>query len=74
MTSHRSLTKRFLSVIPGLCGIFVSFCAAQTTAPMEELLRPFSWRAIGPAVPGGNRSERGVEIGKRRDDLDARIS
>jgi len=31
--------------------------AAQTAAQMGDLLRPFSWRAIGPAVPGGRTTD-----------------
>jgi photosystem II stability/assembly factor-like uncharacterized protein len=57
MTFRQSRAKRFFTFIPALCGILVSFCAAQTTVPMEELLRPFSWRAIGPAVPGGRTTD-----------------
>jgi len=46
---------------PRLAGLLfalaVSTAAAQTAAPMEELLRPFTWRSVGPALPGGRTTD-----------------
>jgi len=46
----------FLTVLLGL-GLAVSFGTAQTAAQMSDLLRPFSWRSVGPAVPGGRTTD-----------------
>ena len=57
MIFHHSRATRFFLVVFGLGGVLVSFGATQSVAPMEELLRPFSWRSVGPAVPGGRTTD-----------------
>ncbi|MHB8054825.1 MAG: VPS10 domain-containing protein [Candidatus Aminicenantales bacterium] len=56
------LNKRFQPklVFPAVLlgfALTVSLGTAQTAAEMGDLLRPFSWRAIGPAVPGGRTTD-----------------
>ncbi|MDD8011606.1 MAG: hypothetical protein PHX73_10940, partial [Acidobacteriota bacterium] len=55
MMRFRALRSSWLAGV--LCVLAVSTAAAQTAAPMEELLRPFAWRSVGPALPGGRTTD-----------------
>ncbi|MBN1938864.1 MAG: hypothetical protein JW843_04715 [Candidatus Aminicenantes bacterium] len=45
------------TMLRGLFFILAASASAQTSAQMTDLLKPFSWRALGPAVPGGRTTD-----------------